>query len=262
MVGINDFKKSGWLLGYTAIIAGALLGLIGERPQEIGRSISWEGFKTVPPVGEVQSAAVALEVPPQYLGSVTIGVTGDMTLAYVNKTFALPASYVPPNLQPITAVPTSGTMYLRGDVLPHLDRLYGDARKAGFDLAVVSAYRSYSYQVGTFYFWAEQFDYQTALRGSARPGHSEHQLGTTVDIALGSEKFEKFSYSAAAPWVAKNAHRYGFVVSYPPGKEHITGYLGEPWHIRWVGAGLATELYQRGITLEEYFREQAAWQGS
>jgi len=262
MTGISVLKKSAWPLAYTAFIAAAVFGLIGERPQEIARRISWEGFKTVPPAGEVQSAAVALEVPPQYLGSITINVSGEMTLAYVNKTFALPPGYVPPNLQPITRVQTAGAQQLRGDVLPYLYRLFRDAQKAGFDLSVASAYRSYAYQVGTFYFWVEQFDYQTALRGSARPGHSEHQLGTTVDLALGSEKFEKFSYSAAAPWVAKNAHRYGFVVSYPPGKEQITGYLGEPWHIRWVGAELAAELYKRGITLEEYFREQTAWRSS
>ena len=262
MINNNILKKMLWASCYIVLLAAAIFGLIGERPKEIGQKISWDGFKTVPPAGEVQAAAVALEVPPNYLGSVTVDVEKDMTLAYVNKTFSLPASYIPPNLKRITGFSTYGNQLLRADVLPYLDKLFTAAKGAGFNLAIPSAYRSYAYQIETFYFWVEQFDYQTALQGSARPGHSEHQLGTTVDISLESLKFETFSSSAAAPWVAKNAFKYGFVVSYPFGKEQITGYISEPWHIRWVGVDLATKLYKRGITLEEYFREKNTWQSS
>ena len=233
-----------------------LLGLgAGNRfadPKEIIASTPWELFATVPPTGIEQTSVLGLKnaFSPD---EIIIPVAGDMVLAHINKTYALPASYVPPGLSEIAGIPTSGTEYFRAGVLPYLYQLFGAAEQAGFKLSVISAYRSYTTQVSTFYYWANQYGYATASMGSARPGHSEHQLGTAVDLGLAGKPWPTgFSWDPAAEWVRQNVPKFGFVISYPEGKTSITGYIWEPWHIRWVGAELATSLYQQGLTLEEY----------
>ncbi|WP_350223890.1 M15 family metallopeptidase [Pseudarthrobacter sp. efr-133-R2A-89] len=94
-----------------------------------------------------------------------------------------------------------------------------------------------------------------AHHASARAGHSEHQTGLAVDISDGSGacSFEPcFAEQPAAVWAAANAHRFGFIVGYPPGDEAITGYAYEPWHLRYVGVEPATEIHDQDITLEEF----------
>jgi D-alanyl-D-alanine carboxypeptidase len=117
------------------------------------------------------------------------------------------------------------------------------ARAAGHKLRVESAYRSYEYQ-------AELFRKTKQPGRAARPGHSEHQLGTAVDLRLPT--------SAAIKWLAAHAGDHGFALSYPDGKQRITGYRPEPWHIRHVGAALVDELRATGGTLEEMFRARPA----
>ena len=225
-------------------------------PQEIVAQESWGLFATIPP-GEITQGSVLGTGNAFSAGEVILPIEGDMVLAHVNKTYALPASYVPPHLTPITAVPTAGTQLLRSSVLPYLYQLFGAAENAGFNLSIVSSYRSYATQVATFNYWVSRYGYSAATTGSARPGHSEHQLGTTVDLGLAGKSWPMgFSISPAAGWVAKNAHKYGFVVSYQSGKTAVTGYISKPWHIRWVGIELAIELYKQNLSLEEYLSHQ------
>lgn len=87
----------------------------------------------------------------------------------------------------------------------------------------------------------------------AKPSHSEHETGLTMDITNEQRNFHEDSKEAK--WVKKNAHKYGFIVRYPKDTEKITGYNYEPWHIRYVGSSAAKEIYKRGITLEEYLQE-------
>ena len=235
-----------------------MLGLgAGNRlayPQEIVAQESWGLFAAVPP-GKITQGSVLGAVSVLQAGECVLIVEGDMVLAHVNKACALPANYVPPGLAKITGIATVGTKYLRNSMLPYLYQLFGAAKGAGFNLSVVSSYRSYATQVATFNYWVGQSGYAAALMGSARPGHSEHQLGTAVDLGLvGNSDFGNFTASPAAGWVAKNAHKFGFVVSYPQGKQSITGYIWEPWHVRWVGETLATKLFKKGLTLEEYLK--------
>ena len=94
-----------------------------------------------------------------------------------------------------------------------------------------------------------------ANRFSARPGYSEHQLGTTIDFTSRRAEFDLTNAFGATPegqWLDENAVRYGFVMSYPPDKEDITGYVYEPWHFRYVGEEVAAEVRREGITLHEY----------
>jgi hypothetical protein len=119
--------------------------------------------------------------------------------------------------------------------------LLAAAREAGFRLKISSAFRSYKEQARLFRTIKE--------RGrAARPGHSEHQLGTAIDLRLPSMK--------AIEWLADHAFENGFALSYPPGQQRVTGYRPEPWHVRYVGPELAKELHEREGTLEQLFRSR------
>jgi hypothetical protein len=88
------------------------------------------------------------------------------------------------------------------------------------------------------------------------PGSSEHQTGLSIDVSsdsVGCALEESFGATADGKWLAKNCHKYGFIIRYPKNKTKITGYSYEPWHIRYVGRKLATYLYKNDLTLEEYY---------
>jgi D-alanyl-D-alanine carboxypeptidase len=136
-----------------------------------------------------------------------------------------------------------GRHQIAAEVQAPLRDLLAAARAAGHVLKVNSAYRSYREQARV---WKT-----TRQPGrAARPGHSEHQLGTAIDLRLPT--------SAAIDWLGAHAAEFGFVRSYPDGKQRITGYRPEPWHVRWVGVALAGRLATDGVgTLEELFRKEA-----
>jgi D-alanyl-D-alanine carboxypeptidase len=217
-------------------------------------------FTAVPPdPAETIEEALAYQTAavPYPDKSVLLKVKGDMILAYVNKTYVLPSWYVPPNLVNLGAyVRTIGPKTLRSEVVRHLKSLITDAENAcGCQIAVLSAYRSYQTQVLTYGYWVAKVGQKNADLGSARPGHSEHQLGTTIDLTsstIGYQLTRDFGYTCEGAWLEANAHNYGFALSYPKGKDTITGYVWEPWHFRWVGKEVATEIHKRGTTLEEH----------
>jgi len=125
----------------------------------------------------------------------------------------------------------------------------------GVSLRVESGYRSYGEQARTFAYWVSVMGEAQARRESAVPGHSEHQLGTTADFSdpsNGWELVESFAVSPSGRWLAANAYRFGFAMSYPPGGEPVTGYIYEPWHFRYVGVAAAQEWHASGKTLVEY----------
>lgn len=131
-----------------------------------------------------------------------------------------------------------------------------DARKEGFELAAFSTYRSFEYQQTLYNNYVERDGKGTADRYSARPGYSEHQTGLAFDIGeVGREDLwltSEFGETEAGKWLAANAHKYGFILRYPEGKEKITGYMYESWHFRYLGVTVATEVKKSGLTLEEH----------
>lgn len=189
--------------------------------------------------------------------------------ALLDRTYMLPSSFVPPDLVSVSAAGFSG--YRTGElvrrvVVPDLAALRSAAAQAGHHLQAQSAYRSYATQKTTFDYWVSVSGYEQALRHSARPGHSEHQLGTTVDLTSGGTAPWNFADWAATPagaWVAANAWRFGFVMSYPRGSEGVTCYGYEPWHYRWVGVDIAARVRSSGLTLRQFlaccFGFHAAW---
>ena len=124
--------------------------------------------------------------------------------------------------------------------LERLEKLYQAAEEDGITLDIRSAYRSYSTQKWLFNDYASRHGEEEANRFSARPGQSEHQLGTAVDFGGTSVDFTAaFGETDRGRWLAENAHKYGFALSYPQNKEHITGYIYEPWHFRYIGVEAA-----------------------
>jgi D-alanyl-D-alanine carboxypeptidase len=144
---------------------------------------------------------------------------------------------------------------VRGLVYPDLVALRDAARAAGHRLVIVSAYRSFTQQELTFNYWVGVGGYDQALRTSARPGHSEHQLGTTLDFGDGSAAPWEYADWARTPtggWLAQHAAEFGFVMTYPAGKSAVTCYDYEPWHYRWVGRPVASAVTGTGRTLREF----------
>lgn len=180
--------------------------------------------------------------------------------AVVNKGRMLPSSYVPANLVvpgvPLRLSAGAEDMHLRADAATALEQLIAGGKSQNINLMLTSGYRSYGNQAVTYSGFAKTDGVAKADTYSARPGHSEHQAGLAADLEPTSRKCELQLCFASTPegqWLAVNAFRYGFIIRYQKDKENITGYQYEPWHIRYVGKDLATQIQQTGQTLEQFF---------
>lgn len=177
----------------------------------------------------------------------------------VNKRRPLePKTYTPPNLvfpSVKLRVPGNESMRIRGDVAVAIEQLFSAAQAAGHDPMFSSGFRSYSYQTSLYNSYVSSYGQAAADKESARPGYSEHQTGLAFDICNASncQLVQSFGDTPLGQWIATHAHEYGFTIRYKNGMEHITGYIYEPWHLRYVGIELATELHRSGKTLEEHF---------
>jgi D-alanyl-D-alanine carboxypeptidase len=165
----------------------------------------------------------------------------------INKKHKLPSSYAPG----LTSV---GGGSLRTEAANAFNTMVDAANSAGIQLSFGSGYRSYSTQEKIYNGYVSRDGKALADTYSARPGHSEHQTGLAVDVKSTSCYLEIcFANTPAGKWVAANAHNYGFVIRYLSGKESITGYQYEPWHLRYLGTEVAKDVYSSGKTLEEYY---------
>jgi zinc D-Ala-D-Ala carboxypeptidase len=183
------------------------------------------------------------------------------TLSLVNKIFGLPENYIPADLVRPNVPFSFGDAKLekslmRKEAADALEKMFAGAKSEGIELAAVSGYRSYGRQETIFTAEVNKVGEEKALQAVARPGSSEHQTGLTMDISSKTNNFnlnEQLGSTKEGVWLAHNAHKYGFILRYPRGKEGITGYMYEPWHFRYVGIKAATEIYENEWTLEEYF---------
>lgn len=160
----------------------------------------------------------------------------------VNKTYELPADY-----------PTGA---LNPNALAQFNKLTEDAAKLGLSIKCSSGYRSYKDQERIYNNYVAIDGIVKADTYSARPGHSEHQSGLAIDV---NSIDYTFLNTPECDWLAKNAHKYGFIIRYPLGKEAYTGYSYEPWHIRYLGVDTATAVYNSGLSLEEYLGITSAY---
>jgi D-alanyl-D-alanine carboxypeptidase len=180
-------------------------------------------------------------------------------LLRADKEQALPDGYTPDVVQLQAPYILQGwtDQYLIPEAANALMEMLDDAREVGYDIVVRSSYRSYDEQVWTFQYWVDQVGEAQAERESARPGHSEHQLGQTVDLtsaSVGCDLSQDFGDTPEGQWLQEHMQEYGFALSYPKGKEDITGYIYEPWHLRYVGRACAQEWKDSRLTLIEVLR--------
>lgn len=129
--------------------------------------------------------------------------------------------------------------------------------EAPYYYTVVSGYRDYYSQQAIFQRYVDRDGYDEAVTYSAKQGHSEHQTGYTMDL---DSLYESYGSTPEGKWLAENCWKYGFIIRYPKGKEDITGYTYEPWHVRWIGRSTAKLVYDSGLTLEEFLNVEGGWE--
>jgi zinc D-Ala-D-Ala carboxypeptidase len=172
----------------------------------------------------------------------------------VDTTFRLPQTYTPPGLVSTVAAGFEAGFPIRKIVIKDLAALRQAAEAAGNPIEVVAGYRSYQQQEHLFDERRAQLGHDRAVVKTARPGHSEHQLGTTLDFKTkGAQDVNiRWERTPAGRWVVENAWRFGFVQSYPRAKEDVTCYADEPWHYRYIGRALAAQIHGSGLTTREF----------
>ena len=179
----------------------------------------------------------------------------DDVLVLVNKNNQLLSSYIPKDLESISLKYANKDKYLKKETKIAFEKLSEDASKLGYRIVAVSAYRDYNYQNELFNYYVKEKGLNYALECSAKPGHSEHQTGLALDVEGSNKDYDNFENSKEFIWMKDNAYKYGFILRYPKGKEHITGFKYEPWHYRYVGNEIAKYIYENNLTLEEYFKK-------
>jgi D-alanyl-D-alanine carboxypeptidase len=197
-----------------------------------------------PPPSSGPPACAYTDVLTQHFGY------GEWPISLLDTIFHLPADYAPGDLVDSATAGLNGGYLVRTIVLADLSAMAADARAAGTPIALASGYRSYAQQQSTFDYWVSVGGYKQALRTSARAGHSEHQLGTAIDVTSegGAPPWEYGDWAStpAGAWMAANAWRYGFVMSYPYASYDASCYDYEPWHYRYVGRDLAAHIAATG----------------
>jgi D-alanyl-D-alanine carboxypeptidase len=176
--------------------------------------------------------------------------------------YKLPADFAPRKL-----VDTSRAGLQKGyEVIPavvdDLQAMHEASIRDGAEIAVRWAYRSYAEQQGAFAFWVRQSGEEAALKASARPGHSEHQMGTAIDFRSADSlkppwEYDDWATTAPGAWMRDNAWRFGFVLSYPKGGEAESCYGYEPWHYRYVGRDVAQQIHASDLVPRRFLWELA-----
>ena len=217
---------------------------MGDKEESVNENSSAETTQTTVSAVSDEKPAVVFEepaettVPQEQKKTHTIETNNGMTfvdgILIVNKTYSLPADYDP------------GISQLAQNAF---NEMVAGAASDGITLYVNSGYRSYSNQEQLYNTYVYERGVEEADYVSARPGHSEHQTGLAFDVNTTDFSFE---YTPEALWLAEHCWEYGFIIRYPEGKEDITGYAYEPWHIRYLGKDIAKDVYDSGLCLEEY----------
>ena len=166
----------------------------------------------------------------------------------VNKYHKLPDDYIPNDLVSLSYNPN---YYLRKEAAEAFEKLTNAALLDNVIIYPFSPYRSYTTQEKLYNNYVKRDGVKKADTYSARPGFSEHQLGLAIDIRSNnlSDNLTSEDYN----WMLKNSYKYGFIIRYPKGKSHITQFIEEPWHLRYLGIELATKVVESNLTYDEYY---------
>lgn len=214
-------------------------GEIWKSSDESVATVNYYGKITGVKAGEC-IVTVTSEDNPNVKADVKVKVSGDASLTYIsgilvaNKTYSLPESYSPGIDRTAEAA---------------LNKMISAAKDDGIHLFIKSGFRSYGTQKILYNNYVARDGVAAADRYSARPGHSEHQTGLAFDL---NSLEQSFGETKEGKWLAEHCHEYGFIIRYPKDKEDVTGYMYEPWHVRYLGEDIAKDVYESGKCLEEY----------
>lgn len=174
----------------------------------------------------------------------------------VNKYHKLSNDYVPSDLEKINSKYQwlGRSNELRKDAREAFEKMCEAATKDNIYIYAGSGYRSYQTQLYLYNTYVKRDGFKAAETYSARASYSEHQTGLAMDIANKSGFISK--NDKEYNWLVKNSYKYGFILRYPEGKENITGYMYEEWHYRYLGTTLAKEVYDSGLTYDEYLAQK------
>ncbi len=245
-IDIEQFFSTNSISEHLAIKGEYDLNKVGSYPIEIKTDI-----RTLPTILHVSTSKKDAD---KYAYSIIepTEIRND-NLILVNKRYKLAADYVPDNLASVPAHMRVNNQKLTLETLQAFIKIREAGLDDGINLIMLSGYRAYNSQAKIYQNYKNS-NPRNVDRYSARPGHSEHQLGTVIDFCFGYNKcLHNFTGTKADDWMKKNAHRYGFIKRYPKNKEDITGYQSESWHYRYVGVDVATHLKKLGITYDEYY---------
>ena len=235
----------GVLVLFAVVNATGVVG--GDGDEEAAPTTTSETTTTtIPPVPACTEADVVVPDDPGAQWSTVL----------VDTARALPPDFAPGDLRNIAdaGFPFTDGLAVRELVLEDLSALREAAAANGTPLTVLAAHRSYAQQADLYERRVGELGDSEAGSRVARPGHSEHQLGTTIDVTTEGEADVDQSWGATptGQWVATNAHEYGFLLSYPLDASDRTCYDYEPWHLRYVGRELAAAVIESGLTLREH----------
>ena len=214
--------------------ASAAAGAAAPDPADPSAAASDPASPAAPAAeGETTTASAPPESPDS--PEETVSPTYIHGILIVNKSYPLPSTYGP------------------GDLTDECASAFEEMREAaaeqGLELYVSSGFRSYELQASLYQRYCDSDGQEAADTYSARPGHSEHQTGLAIDLNTISSSFAN---TAEGQWVAEHCWEYGFILRYPADKVDITGYMYEPWHIRYLGKTTAKAVYDSGLCLEEF----------
>lgn len=247
------------VLGWAAFLGAVVILVTGLGRSSDGNVVGTVAEAPVPtPVVWVAAPLPAPSPkPPRF--DLTAFSIDDPTSPWVvvNKTrpIAVPG-YVPPDL---VSVPVAGGGEMRAEAAGAVAAMFAAfSAETGMQLQAQSTYRSFNTQISVYAGWVSSLGQAAADLTSARPGHSEHQLGLAIDVnsVPGSPCALEPCFGATphAQWILANSWRFGLIVRYHDGQTLVTGYESEPYHLRYVGILLATEMHDQGIAnLEDVF---------
>jgi zinc D-Ala-D-Ala carboxypeptidase len=242
----------------------------GETPETPGEVNQDEGSdkEESPAKNDEEDVPPSMQLESQFFNDVKtvdgkkVITNPENTLALVNKEFGMtgdykPADLVRPDVPFVFGSEDIEKAYIREEAARALEEMFAAAKEAGQYLTAISGYRSYQYQESLLQREIAQFGEEKAVKAVAPPGNSEHQSGLAMDISSKSNDFQvsiPFENTPEGKWLKENAHKFGYILRYPKGKEDITGYQYEPWHFRYVGKEAAKVIFENDWTLEEYFQ--------
>ena len=226
----------------------------------LGCDVSAEPDAYEPEVSDEQEEFASQGAPEETLNDILADDIAAGYLILVNKSHGLDRNYKPDDLAGIryfAADRSAEGRFMRASAAGAFHSLVEEGAAQGIDIVMTTAFRSFGFQETLYNNYVANHGQAAADRFSAKPGFSEHQTGLAVDVSAASVGYRltrDFANTKEGRWIAENAHLFGFILRYPEGMEEFTGYMFEPWHLRFVGKTAAKYIFENNLILEDFLR--------